>query len=231
MKQTEAATDLADEAFAAFAETLSQLARDVPGADFEAQLAQLRRILVEGAQLREQAFAGLIGAWRELADLGTSFAAPIAAFHAGDAEGARELEKQATELRHACDALGALLAPLPAEAFAAFATTARARIAERRPFESVKAVYDAWIESSEAAYSRLAHSEAFASAQSRLNQASLRLRAAQLALIEGGARQLGLPTRADVDELHRQIHELRNEIVTLRGKPASARKRVPRRRR
>jgi polyhydroxyalkanoate synthase subunit PhaE len=143
-------------------------------------------------------------------------------------------------LQHAGDAFAALLAPLPAEAFAGFAQSARARVAQGRPFESVKAVYDAWIESSEAAYSRLAHTEEFASAQSRLSRAALRLRSAQVALTEGAARQLGLPTRADLDVLHHQLHELRKEIDAMRAKAPrarspsrrkAARKRTPARRR
>src|SRR5688500_16177365 len=239
MKHTETAAEYADEAFAAFAQALSNVAEHWGEGESERQLAELRRVLVEGAQLREQAFAGLIAAWRELADLGTAFAAPIAAFHGGDATRARDLEAHATELQHACDALAALLAPLPGEAFTRFAAIARTRLRERKPFESVKAVYDAWIESSEAAYARLAHTGEFASAQSRLNQASLRLRGAQVALIESAARHLGLPTRADVDNLHEQLYELRKEIATLRNaasgrdsrepKAAPRRKRAPRR--
>ena len=227
MKHTETAAEYADEAFAAFAQVLSNVAQHWGEGEVEQQLAELRKILVESAQLREQAFAGLIDAWRDLADLGSAFAAPIAAFHGGDAARARELEAHATELQHACDALAALLAPLPAEAFTRFAAIARTRLSGSKPFESVKAVYDAWIESSEAAYARLAHTEEFASTQSRLNQASLRLRGAQVALIESAARHLGLPTRAEVDNLHQQLYELRKEIATLRGAAPSRDSRGP----
>ena len=85
------------------------------------------------------------------------------------------------------------------------------------------AAYDEWIESAEAAYSTLAHGATFARLLGELCNTVNALKVQRGKLLEYAARQVDLPTRAEVDSLHQQIRELREQSrkqsrVPKRGK-------------
>ena len=77
------------------------------------------------------------------------------------------------------------------------------------PPATLRAAFDRWIDSAEAAYQVAAHSDAFIGAQARLINAFAAERARQQELLERGARALGFPSRSEVDALHDAIRELR----------------------
>lgn len=82
---------------------------------------------------------------------------------------------------------------------------------------SMKEIYDIWVESAEAAYSRAAHGAAFMQAQSELSNGLSQLRIAQRELLEEWARQFDLPTRAELNSLHQQVRQLAAELLKLRS--------------
>ena len=71
------------------------------------------------------------------------------------------------------------------------------------------ASYEAWIESAEAAYAQAAHSEPFARTLGDLCNILSAFKVERGRLLETLARHLDLPSRAEVDSLHRQIAELK----------------------
>jgi class III poly(R)-hydroxyalkanoic acid synthase PhaE subunit len=81
---------------------------------------------------------------------------------------------------------------------------------------SMKQIYDVWVESAEAAYSRAAHGAAFMQAQAELSNALSQLRIAQRELMEEWARQFDLPTRAELNSLHQKLRQLEAELQKLR---------------
>jgi hypothetical protein len=83
------------------------------------------------------------------------------------------------------------------------------------------AAYDEWIDSAEAAYATLAHGATFARLLGDLCNTLNALKLQRGKLLEYFARQLDLPTRAEVDSLHQQIRVLREQS----RKPAPARSR------
>ncbi len=92
--------------------------------------------------------------------------------------------------------------------------------------DSLRAVYDLWIDCGEHAYAAAAHTPEFAAAQSALNDALLDLRREHRWQVEDWARALDLPTRAEVNTLIRRVNtlrrrmrELEEEIEQLRGRP------------
>jgi hypothetical protein len=94
-----------------------------------------------------------------------------------------------------------------------------ARLASSQPPTTLRAAFDAWIDCAEAAFQAAAHSEAFAAAQARLINELVAARSRQQALIEQGARALGLPTRSEIDGLHAAIRELRRGLDAARSAP------------
>ena len=82
-------------------------------------------------------------------------------------------------------------------------------------------LYDAWIDCAEGAYAQAAHSERFARLLAELCNISSAFKVERGKLAEQIARHLDLPSRAEVDTLHRQVRALklamRAAIVEPRG--------------
>lgn len=75
---------------------------------------------------------------------------------------------------------------------------------------SPAAIYDAWIDSAEEAYSQAAHGESFARMLAELCNLLSAFKIERGKLLEAFARHLDLPSRAEVDSLHRQVRDLKN---------------------
>lgn len=93
---------------------------------------------------------------------------------------------------------------------------------------SPAAVYEAWIESAEAAYGQIAHGEAFARRLADLCNILSEFKIERGKLLERIARHLDLPSRAEVDSLHRQIRALTavaHKPVPAKRKGAKSRRR------
>ncbi|AFC85559.1 poly(R)-hydroxyalkanoic acid synthase subunit PhaE [Frateuria aurantia] len=84
--------------------------------------------------------------------------------------------------------------------------------AENGSFESLRQIYDEWIDSAEAAYMDAALSEEFSRAYGALVNAQVRLRELQREHIEQQARTWGLPVSGDVDALGERVESLRREL-------------------
>ena len=80
-------------------------------------------------------------------------------------------------------------------------------------------LYDAWIDCAEGAYHQAAHSDSFARLLADLCNISSAIKVERGKLTEQLARHLDLPSRAEVDSLHRQVREL---IATVRAAAGSA---------
>lgn len=95
---------------------------------------------------------------------------------------------------------------------------------------SPAALYEAWIDSAEEAYAQAAHTEKFARLLGELCNLLSRFKVERGKLVEAFARHLDLPSRAEVDTLHRQIRELTMALrnADSRAKPSSPK---PRKRR
>ncbi|TVQ56505.1 MAG: hypothetical protein EA355_06945 [Rhodobacteraceae bacterium] len=73
-----------------------------------------------------------------------------------------------------------------------------------------------WRAEAEAALEALLRSDAFVAAQRRLVSAALALRAAETRLVEAFCEARALPTRREIDDLHRTVTDLRRELRALK---------------
>jgi class III poly(R)-hydroxyalkanoic acid synthase PhaE subunit len=73
---------------------------------------------------------------------------------------------------------------------------------------SPAALYDAWIDCAEEAFARAAHGEPFARLLADLCNLLSAFKLERGKLLEALARHLDLPSRAEVDSLHRQVRDL-----------------------
>jgi class III poly(R)-hydroxyalkanoic acid synthase PhaE subunit len=94
-------------------------------------------------------------------------------------------------------------------------------------------LYDAWIDCAEGTYAQAAHSERFARLLAELCNISSAFKVERGKLTEQIARHLDLPSRAEVDTLHRQVRALTTAMrATAASGPAKTAKppRKPRKR-
>jgi class III poly(R)-hydroxyalkanoic acid synthase PhaE subunit len=76
-------------------------------------------------------------------------------------------------------------------------------------------LYNLWVECSEEVFSGVAHSSAYAHLQSEVGNATVRLRARIQKVIEQGLQRFDLPTRSEVNSMHLQLRQLRQQISAL----------------
>lgn len=83
-------------------------------------------------------------------------------------------------------------------------------------------LYDLWVECGEKVFSQVAHSDAYCKLQAQVGNAAIRLRARQQAVMERGLKQLDLPTRSELNTVHKQVRDLRERVATLEAQLAAA---------
>lgn len=99
------------------------------------------------------------------------------------------------------------------------------KLAERsepgRQIDSVRGLFDLWIDAAEEAWAEVAFSREFQQAYVALVNALMALRAAQQAELAQVARAVGLPSREDVAAGDRRVHALETELRALRARLAA----------
>jgi Poly(R)-hydroxyalkanoic acid synthase subunit (PHA_synth_III_E) len=96
--------------------------------------------------------------------------------------------------------------------------------------ESALKLYELWVDCAEESYAARVRTDEFASLQAQLTNTTAELLLAQRRQAQQLARAWGLPTRAEVEGLERQIRELRERLehgAAPVPRPATPRKRRP----
>ena len=101
-------------------------------------------------------------------------------------------------------------------AHALFSAKLVARSAPGKALDSVRALFDLWIDAAEEAYAEVALSPEFRAAYGALVNAQMRLRQGVQGEVEQAAAQLGMPTRTEIDAAHRRIAELERALRRVR---------------
>lgn len=96
------------------------------------------------------------------------------------------------------------------------------KLAERaepgRQVESLRALYDLWVDAAEEAYAEVALSPEFGEVYGALVDAQMRVRALLQRQTEEIARQLGMPTRSEVGAIGQRLQEVRRELRKNAGR-------------
>ncbi len=90
-----------------------------------------------------------------------------------------------------------------------------------RQLESLKALYDLWVDAAAEAYAEIALSDEFREVYGAMVNAQMRERQLVQEHLENLYRQLGLPTRSEVDSLGRRLQEVRRELRAMEGGQAA----------
>lgn len=92
----------------------------------------------------------------------------------------------------------------------------QARLAQRDaaspPIESLKALYDLWVDAAEDAYAEIALSDEFRAAYGGMVNNQMRVRQLQQKQTGQWCRELGMPTREEVSALGERLQQLRRDL-------------------
>jgi class III poly(R)-hydroxyalkanoic acid synthase PhaE subunit len=125
----------------------------------------------------------------------------------------RELAAAQLECRRLEQEFKAVLTRVQAEALALLEEKVRERQKTATPIATFRDLYDLWVECGEQVYAKVAHSDSYGRLQAELGNATMRFRARQQKVIEHALRQFDLPTRSELNSVHRQLRELRAQLT------------------
>jgi len=208
-------------------------------AEVQGEMQRWWQAVAQDASPQAQALA------QQLAQLGPSFLAGagdalfdlLGTGHAGQASDAtgrifdlaplgyfREHQAHAQALARALANYGRVAAQM-ASAIARVHTDALELLAKKTqglaaasdPVADTRRLYTLWIESSEQAFAQHAKQEVFGRLQGELVNAGVQVKVAQQTIAEYFLKSLDLPTRAELNSVHKRLKDLRERLDHLEG--------------
>jgi polyhydroxyalkanoate synthesis regulator phasin len=206
-----------------------------PGADAALRdnpLARaLRELAGQGAKGFEQMMQGLEPAMTEARTL---LDRPAFGFAREHQEHYQRMAKAWLDYQHETNRYNALIARASQRAFEVFEDKLAERAEPGRQIDSVRGVYDVWVDAAEEAYAEVALSPEFREVYGALVNAQMRVRQGVQREVEKVSNDLGMPTRTEIDSIGKRVHALhraaknraendaalREEIAALRAEVA-----------
>jgi class III poly(R)-hydroxyalkanoic acid synthase PhaE subunit len=166
------------------------------------------------------------GATRQFADLISRL--PALGLAREQTEAWRELLAAQVEYQHLEQELRTTWAKVQTDALAMLEVAIRERRAKQTTgatpgIEDYRELYNLWVECGEKVFAQVAHSESYSKLQAQLGNAAIRLKLRQQAVLERALKQFDLPTRSELNTVHKQMRELRERVTTLEAQLAAAR--------
>ena len=96
------------------------------------------------------------------------------------------------------------------------------RVESGKQIDSLKSLYDLWVDAMEEAYSQLALTDEYREVFGAMVNAQMHVRKLQQQQTEQMCRELGIPTRSEVDSLGQRIQQLRREMQERKHESAQA---------
>ncbi|SRR5579883_1332692 len=184
-----------------------------PGADaalFDNPLARaLREVAGKGAKSIEELSKGAEPWMREAQTL---LGMPAFGYLREHQEHYQKFAQAVLDQQQQTNRYNALLARASARAFELFEDKLAERAEPGRQIESVRALYDLWVDAAEDAYAEIALSDEFREVYGALVNAQMRVRKHVQEEVERVATDLGMPTRTEIDSMGRRLHEVRREL-------------------
>jgi polyhydroxyalkanoate synthase subunit PhaE len=143
--------------------------------------------------------------------------APAIGYMREDQEKTQTLVKLASDYQQALQEYVATFGEIAAKCVEALRQRLEARIAEDKPVESLREMYDLWVDGSEQAYVEYVRSDHYGEVYGRLVNSLMKLKRHGTMLVDEALGAMNMPTRAEVDTLHRRLQEVRREIKALQA--------------
>ncbi|MBS0557394.1 MAG: class III poly(R)-hydroxyalkanoic acid synthase subunit PhaE [Proteobacteria bacterium] len=130
------------------------------------------------------------------------------------------MQKAAVAFAEFQDAVGKyneLMLKSSQRSFAIFEDKLAQRGEPGRQIDSLRGLYDLWVDAAEEAYAEIALSDEFRKAYGDVVNAQMRVRSHVQSEVERLGAELGMPTRTELDSVHKRLHGLRRELRAPRG--------------
>jgi class III poly(R)-hydroxyalkanoic acid synthase PhaE subunit len=106
----------------------------------------------------------------------------------------------------------ALILKASQRGFGLFESKLAAREEPGRQIDSLRALYDLWVDAMEEAYAEIALSPEFRDVYGALVNSQMRVRSQIQQEVERIATDFGMPTRSELDSIGQRLHDLRREV-------------------
>lgn len=200
---------------------------DVPGMDALLQGNPLAKMLRDlggpGAQGFDQLSASFAPFLQQAKSEGMSWLNVPAFGYAREHQ--EHLQKTAAafvEFQEAVKKYNALILKASQRSFEVFEDKLAEREAPGRQIETPRALYDLWVDAAEDAYAQIALSDEFRAVYGEVVNAQMRVRAQVQAEVERINSDLGMPTRTELNSVHKRMHEMRRALHASGGASANA---------
>jgi class III poly(R)-hydroxyalkanoic acid synthase PhaE subunit len=90
-----------------------------------------------------------------------------------------------------------------------------------RQIDSMRALYDLWVDAAEEAYAEIALSDEFRKVYGDVVNSQMRVRQSIQQEVERMSSDFGMPTRTELNGVHKKLHELRREVRNGRSPESS----------
>jgi class III poly(R)-hydroxyalkanoic acid synthase PhaE subunit len=111
--------------------------------------------------------------------------------------------------------MASAIARVHTDALELLAKKTQSLTAANDPVTDTRRLYGLWIESSEQAFAQHARGEVFGRLQGELVNAGVQVRIAQQTIAEYFLKSLDLPTRAELNSVHKRLKDLRQRLDQL----------------
>jgi class III poly(R)-hydroxyalkanoic acid synthase PhaE subunit len=113
------------------------------------------------------------------------------------------------EYQEAMKQYNALILKSSARSFEIFEGKLAERAEPGRQIDSLRGLYDVWVDAAEEAYAEIALSEEFRKVYGDVVNTQMRVRSQIQAEVERVGVDLGMPTRTELNSVHKRLHEMR----------------------
>jgi len=190
---------------------------NLPGADAallnNPVAAMLRGFSGQGVQGFEQLSANLAPFFAQARQEGMSWLqAPAFGYAREHQEHYQKMLAAFAEYQEALKHYNALILKSSERSFAIFEDKLAERAEPGRQIDSLRALYDLWVDAAEQAYAEVAVSDEFRKVYGDVVNAQTRVRSQIQQEVERIGTDLGMPTRTELNSVHKRLHELRREF-------------------
>jgi len=190
---------------------------------FNNPMAQaLREISGQGTKSFEQMMAGLAPYLDPAREAKSWLGVPAFGFLREHQEHYQKMASALIDYQEQNGRYNTLILKASQRGFEMFESKLAAREEPGRQIDSLRALYDLWVDAAEEAYAEIALSPEFREVYGALINAQMRVRSQVQQEVERIATDFGMPTRSELDSIGQRLHDLRREVRRGAGADSSA---------
>jgi len=172
----------------------------------------LREISGQGVKSFEQMMQGLMPQFDPAGEAKSWLRVPAFGFLREHQEHYQKMAVALLDYQQQTSRYNALIMKSSVRGFELFESKLAAREEPGRQIDSLRALYDLWVDAAEEAYAEIALSPEFREIYGALVNAQMRVRSQMQQEVERIATDFGMPTRSELDSIGQRLHDLRREV-------------------